>query len=254
LHFRKFTLSEPNVLSCGILRAHAVVQQDPLGVAVQQTFGVGLGYNFNHMGNLEEGEQPSLRRLQARAAKSAIRRVQELYNSEAATKELNSISDPDERGKKALDMRKRTDEEIQHLAKRLTELVPSGMSGEFEDTTRIQQLRQKSNFVKTSSHEYVLRNDPPENMSSAESIFEDLTVMNSKVIEPTEADETPSANEEDSSIQEPPQQKRKDENGVDDTVSNSDKDDEFLQAYISQQDTLRADVDEDDEDTTILLA
>jgi hypothetical protein len=151
-------------------------------------------------------------------------------------------------------MRKRTDEEIQHLAKRLTELVPSGMSGEFEDTTRIQQLRQKSNFVKTSSHEYVLRNDPPENMSSAESIFEDLTVMNSKVIEPTEADETPSANEEDSSIQEPPQQKRKDENGVDDTVSNSDKDDEFLQAYISQQDTLRADVDEDDEDTTILLA
>jgi hypothetical protein len=91
-------------------------------------------------------------------------------------------------------------------------------------------------------------------MSSAESIFEDLTVMNSKVIEPTEADETPSANEEDSSIQEPPQQKRKDENGVDDTVSNSDKDDEFLQAYISQQDTLRADVDEDDEDTTILLA
>lgn len=225
-----------------------------MGVAVQQTFGVGLGYNFDHMENLKEGEHPSLRRLQARAAKSAIRRVQELYDSEAATKELNNISDPDERGKKALDMRKRTDEEIQHLAKRLTELVPRGMSGEVAETTRIQQFRQKSKFVKSSSHEYVMRDDPPENISSSESIFEDLSVMKAEVIEPTEADETPAANEEDSSIQEPPQQKHKDDNGVDDIVSNSNEDDEFVQAYIRQQDTSGADVDDDDEDTTMLLA
>jgi hypothetical protein len=138
-------------------------------VAIQQNFGIGLGFNFDHMSKLEEGETPSVRRLQARAAKSAIRRVQELYDPEAAKKELDRILDPVQRNQKAAELREQTEVEIKYLAKRLSELVPTGTSQEFEKKSYIQQFRQ-TGFKKKSSHEYTL-DDPFANDSASEILF-----------------------------------------------------------------------------------
>ena len=132
--------------------------EDPLGVAVQQTLGSGLGFNFDHDTPLKKGQTPSLRRLQARAAKSAIRRVQELYDADAAAKELAAIADPKERQARALKLRQETQQEIETLAQRLTDLVPSdnGPSTEFKDRFLMQRYKrtQAANFVRVSSHEF----------------------------------------------------------------------------------------------------
>jgi hypothetical protein len=144
-------------------------QQDHLGVAVYRIFGIGLGYNFNHMRTLDKNEKPSARRLQARAAKSAIRRVQELYDSQAAKKELDGIADPAERNRRARELREQTDVEIKYLAKRLTELVPQGFSPEFENRGNIQRFKQ-AGFKRTSANEYVTDN-PFANESAQEMLF-----------------------------------------------------------------------------------
>jgi hypothetical protein len=129
---------------------------DPLGIAVHQTFGIGLGYNFDHMSELYDGEKPSLRRLQARAAKSAVRRVQDIYNTTNARVELDRITDPEERELRAQQMQKEAQEEIDFLAKRLTELVPTDLA--LEDPTLSQIERYAINdFEKISPHEYVIR-------------------------------------------------------------------------------------------------
>ena len=103
---------------------------------------------------LEPDEKPSIRRLQARAAKSAIRRAQELYDADAAQKELDNIEDPGERDRMAKVLREKTATEIKYLAKRLADLVPTSYSGEFDDFG-IDQFRD-SRYKRTSSHEYTI--------------------------------------------------------------------------------------------------
>jgi hypothetical protein len=201
-----------------------------LGVAVQQTFGIGLGYNFDHMRKLKDGEEPSLRKLQARAAKSAIQRVQQLYDAETAMKELEGISDPKEREKKALELRKRTDDEIQCLTKKLTELVPTGLSEEFESKTRMQQYRQR-NFKKTSSNEYVLVDplDPLESQHATESHFEDYIASTREFQEATAQEAQDNAPNE--------------------------EEDEFIKAYTRQKGRIGDDGSEEDgDDGGIVLA
>jgi hypothetical protein len=127
-----------------------------LGVAVYRTLGVGLGFNFDHNKMLEENEEPSTRRLHARAAKAAIRRVQELYDTEGAQHELDGISDQKEQDQKKRELRQKIEKEEKYLAKRLSELVPTGVSKEFKGKIYMQGLR-INDFTKTSSHEYTLR-------------------------------------------------------------------------------------------------
>ena len=100
-------------------------------------------------------EKPSIRRLQARAAKSAIRRVQQLHDADAARKELDRIKDPVERDRRAKAHREQNAMEIKYLAKRLTDLVPTSHSAEFDDFGRIDQLRDRR-YKRTSSHEYTI--------------------------------------------------------------------------------------------------
>jgi hypothetical protein len=52
--------------------------EDPLGIALQQTFGIGLSFDFDHNSKLGEGQSPSVHRLRARAVKSAIKRYHEI--------------------------------------------------------------------------------------------------------------------------------------------------------------------------------
>lgn len=52
---------------------------DVLGVAVQQTFNVGLSYDFDHFDSPDDhGDEISIHQLRARMAKSAVRRKREL--------------------------------------------------------------------------------------------------------------------------------------------------------------------------------
>lgn len=105
--------------------------EDPLGIAVYKAFGVGIGYNFDHMSELGYGKEPSPRRLQARAAKSALRRYNELNDTEnALIQEVKSQSNEDSREdpllrQKMQEAKKEHDEEIEYLGGRLTELIPT---------------------------------------------------------------------------------------------------------------------------------
>ena len=194
-----------------------------MGIAIQQTFGIGLGFNFEHTKKLEENEKPSLRRLQARAAKSAIRRVQALYDPEGARKELDKISDPKKRNKRANELRDNTESEVTLIAKRLCDLVPTGLSKEFEKGTHIQQYRQKQ-FVRTSSHEYIMQ-DPIDDTAAVIKSLRSSTAKN---------DNTSGSNDETADVE---------------------KDDEFIEAYeayLKEQEQKKG--SDDDNETTTLLA
>ena len=129
-----------------------------MGVAVHQTFGIGLGFNFDHMSTPEENELPTTRRLQARAAKSAIRRAQEIYDAASARGALDAIEDPEERKRLAVQMRLDADNEIKYLATKLSELIPTDLSLDDGRHTRIQQYA-PTDFTRTSSKEYVVRSN-----------------------------------------------------------------------------------------------
>jgi hypothetical protein len=129
--------------------------QDPLGIAVQQTLGIGLGFISNHMSTLNATETPSTRRLQARAAKSAIRRAQEIYNAADARNLLDSIDDPMERDRRALELRQEADLEIQLIAKRLSDLIPTDFSLDDQEIRKMEQYT-TTNFKRTSSNEYTM--------------------------------------------------------------------------------------------------
>jgi len=62
---------------------------DVLGVAVQQTFGIGLSYDFDHFDSPPDGKEISIHQLRTCMAKSAIRRKRELDGAEE--KELDVL-------------------------------------------------------------------------------------------------------------------------------------------------------------------
>lgn len=124
--------------------------EDPLGIIVNQVLGVGLGYSFDHESDLPAGVEPSTRRLQARAAKSAIQRSQEIYNATSVRALLETIEDPAERDQTKARLRQDAEAEIQHLAKRLTELIPTDMNLDSPTTRYV-----VPDFKKKSNNEYV---------------------------------------------------------------------------------------------------
>ncbi|KAI2506472.1 hypothetical protein MHU86_7987 [Fragilaria crotonensis] len=106
--------------------------KDPLGVAIQQTFGIGLGFAAGHMDPLPPDVDPSPRRLQARAAKSAILRLQDIYDIAIET-DLDSIKDHKQRLAMKAEMRKREEAEKSYLARQMTELIPLVDDGDDDD-------------------------------------------------------------------------------------------------------------------------
>ena len=140
---------------------------DPLGVGIQQSFGIGLGYKFDHMSKLKDGERPSARRLQARAAKSAIRRAQKIYDAQEARDVLDPIDNVEERERKKAELRRAMDAEMAYLASQLSELIPTDLVLENKERqTKIQQFKR---YKKISSHEMIVEGDPTS--SSLESLF-----------------------------------------------------------------------------------
>ena len=136
---------------------------------MQRTFGIGLGYQFEHMTDLKEGERPSARRLQARAAKSAIKRAQQIYNAEATRLELNAINDPVERSRRQVAMRQASDAEMAHIAAALSNLIPTDSLLDTKRQTKIQRF--KRNYKRSSSHEIIVDSPDDESSSSVNSLL-----------------------------------------------------------------------------------
>lgn len=130
------------------------------------------------MSKMKDSEKPSTRRLQARAAKSAIKRVQEIYDAESVNAELDKIPDPRERNKKAAELRRAAEEEIKLLAQRLSELVPTDLCLDTGESTKIEQY-DSSSFHRTSKNEYVMPSAGRERSTTIENLFkkqrEDIT-------------------------------------------------------------------------------
>jgi hypothetical protein len=106
--------------------------KDPLGVAIQQTFGIGLGFAAGHMDPLPPDADPSPRRLQARAAKSAILRLQDIYDT-AIELDIDSIDDYKVRLAMKAEVRQREEAEKSFLARQMTELIPLVDDGDDDD-------------------------------------------------------------------------------------------------------------------------
>jgi hypothetical protein len=98
---------------------------DPLGIAVHQTLGVGLSFDYDHTSLLQAGEKPSVYRLRARAAKSAVRRANDLFDPKRASDILSGIEDTQERARVATELRRNAQKEVDYLAQRLVELTPT---------------------------------------------------------------------------------------------------------------------------------
>lgn len=98
------------------------------------------------------------RRWQARAAKSALKRAHEIYDVEAARKELASIGDPVLRAEKATESRKAAEMEMQKIAEKLTAYIPLDLSLGNSNRTRIEQFAlNNDSFERISSNERRLK-------------------------------------------------------------------------------------------------
>lgn len=125
---------------CDLTLTFIVPLQDPLGIAVYKSLGIGLGFNFDYMSPLPPGVKPSTRRLQARAAKSAVRRVQEIYDPAIARRELDGISDPIERDRRANELKEQAQREIDDMAARLSNLTPPDMILDIPSRNRVEDF------------------------------------------------------------------------------------------------------------------
>uniref|UniRef100_A0A7S4JS40 Uncharacterized protein n=2 Tax=Odontella aurita TaxID=265563 RepID=A0A7S4JS40_9STRA len=97
--------------------------EDPLGIAVQQTFGIGLNYDFDYDAPVEKGAKPSAHILRARAARSAIRHCRDLENS--IDERIGVIEDTEERMILGSKLSRQLSDEKRRLAKELLELTPT---------------------------------------------------------------------------------------------------------------------------------
>ena len=97
---------------------------DPLGMALQQTFGIGLSFDFDHDSLLKSGEQPSVHRLRARCAKSAIKHYHEIPN--LVRLEMSSLDLDSPLSKAILDKEIcRRRHQLKLSALQLTKLIPT---------------------------------------------------------------------------------------------------------------------------------
>lgn len=103
---------------------------DPLGVALHQRLGIGLFFPKDHTRKLEENENPSTERLQTRAVKSAIEQVNQIWKGVKISKGkiLTEVKDPQEQKIQLKELDKKKDKELNYLATRITELIPTKAS------------------------------------------------------------------------------------------------------------------------------
>jgi hypothetical protein len=111
-----------------------------LGIAVQQTFGIGLSFDFDHDTPLKEGQEPSIHRLRARAAKSAIKRFQQI--PQELKEKVDGIQDPDEKMKTGLQLMESARLEVREMVHALAELIPTNADAPKDKPFDIETLKQ----------------------------------------------------------------------------------------------------------------
>lgn len=110
-----------------------------------------MGFQFDHMN--DSSTLPETRRLQARAAKSAVRRVQDLYGKNSEL--LKDMPDGPEKQQKATELKIQIDQEVDFFAKRLAELIPVDLALDDANATLVRQL-DSSQYERVSTNEYVM--------------------------------------------------------------------------------------------------
>ena len=148
-----------------------------------RALGIGLGFQFDHMSKPSERKVSKTQRLQARAAKSAIRRVQEIYDPEAAKQELDRIQDPVKREQRAKELRAQSEIEVKNLATRLSELIPT-------DSSEVTPAMDFQKFEKISDNEFVVRNNAASPSDTVRRLMESLEVDENQNMENDEHVET----------------------------------------------------------------
>ena len=106
------------------LPTYVTNEKDPLGIALQQTLGIGMSLDFDHDSVLSKGEMPSLHRLRARMIKSAIRRTNHLIFKEGKEK-IDTIKNPKERLEVTLRIANEAEEEIKSMKETIISLIPT---------------------------------------------------------------------------------------------------------------------------------
>ena len=135
------------------------VRVDPLGEAVQQRLGVGLAFgSWDHNKRLEKCEQPTTRRLHARAAKSALKRINYLWQDFTVQKKqiTNDVKDSSEREEKIREMEQKIKDEAKYWGKRLLDLLPTDCPEGAENPLMIQGPSQERKFIKGENNELIL--------------------------------------------------------------------------------------------------
>lgn len=138
-----------------------------MGIAVYKTLGIGLGFPFDHMSNTST--IPETRRLQARAAKSAVRRIQDMYRTNAEL--LQTLPEGIEKQQKRIELKREIDEETNFLAKRLAELIPVDMALDNANATLVRQI-DTSYYERVSNNEYIVH--PPHGIDTFSPAVQEL--------------------------------------------------------------------------------
>ena len=85
--------------------------------------GIGLSFDFDHTTPLMKGEEPCVHRLRARAAKSAIKRINEIPNE--IEKKVQNIDSLEEQVKEGIRLAEESNEfELRYLANELITSIP----------------------------------------------------------------------------------------------------------------------------------
>lgn len=216
-------------------------------MAIYKVFGVGIAYDFDHMSKPKDGEPITSRRMQARAAKSAVRRLQTI--TEAAKNAQNRaarISDPYKRNKQRLEIDEWLQNETDFLRRQLVDLIPVDNSGDF--TVETSFFTPKKRYKRISQTEMMVIEEEPEEPSPGErrmaSVYPNLMKrMKKKDDEDSEVLPSWATDTEEAQQRDGPE-------GSNTTTNDTSepRDDEFIDAWKEDQGKGKA----DDNDRTLL--
>lgn len=149
------------------------ISQDPLGLALYRTFDIGIGFDSSHLTPLKRNQTVSLERLFTRAAKSAIRRVNELtgLDSPGRREALSKATNTRERQEILDGLDRQAQAEKDRLAKRLTELTMTRLY-KGEDRSELSDLY-KFYLIPNDDHTFDANPQKPSFSKSVENLLKE---------------------------------------------------------------------------------
>ena len=96
-----------------------------MGIAFQQTFGIGVSFDFDHNSKLTKNQSASIHRLRARAAKSAIKEYNAIPQMTKEDDHLQSIVDRDTREREYTRLVEKKKRDVRKVALEISTLISS---------------------------------------------------------------------------------------------------------------------------------